>query len=54
MSKLKAELAKAISDYDEQIESSRPIPYRPTAKEKEEIQKLENRKKEISTQGGVL
>lgn len=45
--KLKAVLAKTISDFDGQIESSRPIPYRHTAKEKEEILKLENRKTEL-------
>ena len=47
LSKLKAELAKIISDFDGQIESARPIPYRPTAREKEEIQQLENRKNEL-------
>ena len=47
LSKLKAELAKIITDFDGQIESARPIPYRPTAREKEEIQQLENRKNEL-------
>lgn len=47
LSKLNTELAKAISDFDRQIESCRPIPYRPTADEKDEIQQLENRKAEL-------
>ena len=47
LSNLKNELAKVMADFDRQVESCRPIPYRPTAAEKEEIQKLENRKVEL-------
>jgi hypothetical protein len=48
LSKLKTELAIAINDFDEQIESCRPKPYRPTADEKDEIQQLENMKAELA------
>ena len=60
LSALKAELSKAIDDYEKQLKDCRPKPYRPTAAESDEREKLERRRaelldnpgeKEVSTKG---
>lgn len=52
LSNLKAELAAAIIDYERQVESCRPIPYKHSAADQEEIQKLESRKAELMDKQG--
>jgi hypothetical protein len=47
LSVLKAELAKAITDFDNQLTACHPTPYRPSAAEIDERQKLEGRKTEL-------
>jgi hypothetical protein len=47
LSVLKAELAKAITDFDNQLTACRPTSYRPSAAEIDERQKLEGRKTEL-------
>ena len=47
LTSLKAELAAAIADFDRQLITCRPKPYKPTVAESEERKRLENRKTEL-------
>lgn len=52
LSGLKAELSKAIDKFDKELKDCRPKPYRPTAAESDEREKLEHRSAELLSNPG--
>ena len=52
LSGLKAELSRAIDKFDKELKDCRPKPYRPTAAESDEREKLEHRKAELLSNPG--
>lgn len=52
LSELKADLEKAINDFDKQLIACHPKPYRPTAAESDEREKLEHRRAELLSNPG--